>query len=36
MNAAGVLRNGVAPEGLADRLIQLVQDRISPHVAPRA
>ncbi|MCK0138362.1 AMP-binding protein [Aliiroseovarius sp. F47248L] len=30
-----VLREGVREAGMADRLIQLVRDRISPHVAPR-
>ena len=30
-----VLRDGAATEGLADRLIQWVREKVSPHVAPR-
>ncbi|MBT8460758.1 MAG: AMP-dependent synthetase, partial [Boseongicola sp.] len=31
-----VLRDGVSPEGISERLGQRVRDRVSPHVAPRA
>ncbi len=31
-----VLRAGVSQDGVAERLVQRVRDRISPHVAPRA
>jgi acetyl-CoA synthetase len=31
-----VLRDGVSQEGVAERLVQRVRDRVSPHVAPRA
>ena len=30
-----VLRHGATQEGVADRLVQRVRDRVSPHVAPR-
>ncbi|WP_312847256.1 AMP-binding protein [Aliiroseovarius sp. M344] len=35
VKAVVVLRAGAKTAGLADHLIQLVRDRISPHVAPR-
>ncbi|GHE93191.1 acetyl-CoA synthetase [Aliiroseovarius zhejiangensis] len=35
VKAVVVLRDGAKQAGLADALIQLVRDRISPHVAPR-
>ncbi|WP_348984597.1 hypothetical protein [Aliiroseovarius sp. S2029] len=35
VKAVVVLRDGAEQAGLADALIQLVRDRISPHVAPR-
>ena len=31
-----VLRDGVSQDGVAERLVQRVRDRVSPHVAPRA
>ncbi len=31
-----VLREGVSPDGVADRLVARVKKRVSPHVAPRA
>ncbi|MGI9390262.1 MAG: AMP-binding protein [Boseongicola sp.] len=31
-----VLREGVSPDGVADRLVARVKERVSPHVAPRA
>jgi acetyl-CoA synthetase len=30
-----VLRDGVSQDGVAERLVQRVRDRVSPHVAPR-
>ncbi len=35
VKAVVVLRPGVDQTGMADQLVQLVRDRISPHVAPR-
>ena len=31
-----VLREGASPDGVADRLVARVKERVSPHVAPRA